>query len=246
MRQAVNIQQLSANVKNRTQTKVQKPTDCDTSLLNYYHTNHNIYENIISKLTLHELSQWVLSAHNYELNKYRVNQMPLTQGEIVLLELGQGMKGETAYVHPCVVIQDLGPNVFIVPCSTGALRNAISETTGTLNPGYWIGETADGFQMKTALILTNARWVNKARVVRHLKTSVTSEFFKVLTKEVLKVSIPFYAKQIDGLIKKSNALIEEKRDLELDNISHLERILELEKENIRLQNQLDEEQNTKE
>ena len=89
---------------------------------------------------------------------------------------------EFAYIHPAVIVKNTFDRVFIVPCTS---RNPRVDKDGKVFPEYMTAKIKDGFEKKSVLMLNEAKFVDKNRVVSKIG-KVTKEFYDKLYNELFR------------------------------------------------------------
>ncbi|MBR0426659.1 MAG: type II toxin-antitoxin system PemK/MazF family toxin [Clostridia bacterium] len=91
-------------------------------------------------------------------------------GEIFLVDLGwNNYDREFAYIHPAIVIKETATKIFIVPCSSGTPRK---DKIGNIYPKFEVGTANDGFQRNTVVMLYEARYIDKNRIISRLGKTI--------------------------------------------------------------------------
>lgn len=109
-----------------------------------------------------------------------------------------------------------------------------------LDPSYHIGMRTEGFTKdKVIVLLDDARWISKNRVIKRLNHKITESFFDELKKLVLNRAIPSLAQKFESneseIIKLRNSVNALNDQIELRNAT-------IDNKNViisRLTNQLD-------
>ena len=95
--------------------------------------------------------------------------------EIVFVELGANIGNELSYEHFCVVLESYKDKIFVVPCSSSKITKVYDKQSNLLKE-YIIGKKdMDGFTKDTVLILNEAKWINKSRVLMFTKKKISQE-----------------------------------------------------------------------
>lgn len=116
-----------------------------------------------------------------------------------------------SYPHPSIVLESTYEKIFVVPCSTGKLKNAY-DCNGKLYPEYLEGKKSEGFLQKTILILNDAKWISKSRVIRAFGRKVTPIFFQSLKDSTFALSFKSHNhefKNLQNIINSQNSKIDE-------------------------------------
>lgn len=154
--------------------KHEKCTLCPDLIKQYQGSNSNLSNFIINSLSQYELAKYIKSNENYIKIKDKRVSFHYKPKDMVYADLGSNVTGEYSYERLCVVIKSGNEKIFIVPCSTS--KNA-HDKQGNLYPDYLIGKTADGFPQDSVILLKDARWISKARVLKKSPNKIAPEVF---------------------------------------------------------------------
>ena len=146
----------------------------DEQLKKEFFTSLKNYELKLTEQSAYEIALWIESNEKHLSAIQQNNFTKYNLGEILLVDLGwNNYDREFAYIHPAIVIKETATKIFIVPCSSATPRK---NKNGEIYPEYEIGTINDGFQKNTVVMLYEARYLDKNRVISRLgKTS--NEFF---------------------------------------------------------------------
>lgn len=197
------------------------------TMLQLVYNQKNLFDYILDNFKLYELALWIKSSEFYIKRKSTFHTGKYKARDIIWVDLGTNAGNELSYEHPCIVLTDDGrEKVFVVPCSSSKVKRAYDKN-GNLYNEYMIATDKDGFTApKTVVILNNARWISKSRIL------------KKHTKQVDKLLFNEIYNRVFGMLFKSrqytiNKLEEKKLKLEDENNKLKEKIKELqEKYNI--------------
>lgn len=181
--------------------------ECDTTMMQFIYTKTNTLEEVTTKFDKYQLALWIKSNELYL--ERRINQISTQYRprDIVLVDLGFNVSGELSYEHPCVIIKSNYDKVFVVPCSSSKLKR-IYNKNGEMYPEYLKGTHADGFTYSTALLIDNAKWISKSRIIKKYQRRITPEFFDTLYNKVFGYAFEAKKYQID----KQQVVIEDLKD----------------------------------
>lgn len=211
---------LLRKIKKDKTTKNKKAIASDETMLQFFYSKKNIFYLVRDNMMLFELGLWIKSMTNYVQRKNEKNhQHNAKRREIMLIDYGINVGDDISYEHPGVVIAQRNTSVYVVPCSTGKLRNAY-EPNGDVKIGYMIGEKVNGFTKQTALVLYNAKWISKNSIILNEGNKVTKDFYDEITENLLKISLVDHfkgkeklsntLKKLDHKIERLNEIIAEK------------------------------------
>ena len=132
-----------------------------TSLISNYMVKHNSFKEKESALHIMSMQNWIekKDQHSATAPNY---------GEIWLADLGSNYKPECSYVHPTVVIENIGNMVCIVPSTTSPqlLADAYHPVDNPEGNEFYrkVGR-ADGFASDCVLLLSNIRAISRTRLL---------------------------------------------------------------------------------
>lgn len=113
-------------------------------------------------------------------------------GEILLVDLDwNNYDRKFAYIHPAIVIKEIATKIFIVPCSSGTPRK---DKCGNIYPEFEVGTTNDGFQRNTVVMLYEAKYIDKNRVISRLGKTSSQFFDKIYNKLFKQIFEPIHYK----------------------------------------------------
>ena len=146
----------------------------DEELKKEFFTSLKNYEFKLSQQSAYEIALWIESNEKHIAASHQNNFTKYNLGEILLVDLGCNYYDrEFAYIHPAIVIKETPTKIFIVPCSSGTPRK---DKNGNIYPEFEVGTINDGFQKDTIVMLYEAKYIDKNRVISKLgKTS--NQFF---------------------------------------------------------------------
>lgn len=207
---------LLKRIKGIKNAKSTKARTSDEAMLQFFYSKKNLFYLVRDGMSLFELGLWIKSITNYVDRKNRSSiEYDTQKKEAVLIDYGMNVGDDVSYEHPGVVIAKKHNSVFVVPCSTGKLKGAY-EANGSVKSGYLIGNVADGFSKKTALVLYNAKWISKHSIIKNDGNMVTKVFFDKLTEELHKISLNEYHQKI---VKQNNTI--NKSDKKMDRLREI-------------------------
>ncbi len=171
----------------------------DEKLQKEFFTSLKNYEFKLTKESAYDIALWIDSN---EKQLTSINQNNLTTykiGDILFVDLGwDNYDREFAYMHPAIVIKETTTKIFIVPCTSSKPRK---DKNGNIYPEFEIATTSDGFQKDTTVMLYEARYIDKNRVVSKIG-KVSNDFFnKIYIKlfEQLFEPISYKLKKLEEL-----------------------------------------------
>ena len=146
-----------------------------------FFTSLKNYEYNLTKQSTYEIALWIESNENQLYSLERDNKEKYDLGEILLIDLGNNVYGkEFSYIHPAIVIKETATKLFIVPCTSGQPRK---NSKGNIYPEFEVATPKDGFERNSVVMLYEARYIDKGRVISRLgKTS--KEFFKKICNKL--------------------------------------------------------------
>ena len=156
-------------------------------------------------------------------------------GDIFLADLGINYKPECAYVHPVLILEEIGSMVLVIPTSTNSDKISTGYHPIDNISGKWYHRkvyNADGFDDTCVLLLNNLKVLSKGRLLEkkgQLNENITKEtsIFYELKNTIFEHYLP---KQYINFLKLSD-----------ENKRLLEKISELEEQNQMLLNKIDNE-----
>lgn len=151
-----------------------------------FYTSLKKYEFALTKKSAYEIALWIESNEKHLSISQRINYIKYYAGEILLVDLGSNnYDGEFSYIHPVIVINETPTKIFIVPCSSG---NPRKNSHGIVYPEYAIGGIKDGFNKNTVVMLYEARFIDKNRVISKLGKTTQSFFDQICYKLFYQLS----------------------------------------------------------
>ena len=157
--------------------------------------NDTKFKNIKLMLTeqsAYEIALWIESNEKHLSALQRNNLIKYSLGEILLVDLGwNNYDREFAYIHPAIGIKETTTKIFIVPCSSG---NPRKDKKGNIYPEFEVGTINDGFQKNTVVMLYEAKYIDKNRVISRLGKTSSQFFDKVYNKLFEQIFEPIYYK----------------------------------------------------
>lgn len=172
-------------------------------------------------MTVHELSQWLLSLDTYFSRKSKSLSFKVPQRAEVIVDFGFAYGNELAYLHHAIVLKMSNDKVFVVPTSSSKdpYKKKLNPTTSNweysldhtgnkiVSPSYYIGMMTDGFTKDNiTVLLDDARWISRNRITQTTNNSVEPAFFDKLKKLVLERALPSIAQELESLESSKNAL----------------------------------------
>ena len=180
----MNINKNIINIIKRNETKFKNIKFMqDESLKKEFFISLKNYELKLTNQSAYEIALWVESNEKHLSASNQNNFSKYSLGEILLVDLGwNNYDREFAYIHPAIVIKETATKIFIVPCSSGTPR---TDKNGNIYPEFEVGTVEDGFQRNTVVMLYEAKYIDKNRVISKLgKTS--NQFFDKIYKKLFK------------------------------------------------------------
>lgn len=164
----------------------------DEKLKKEFFTSLKKYEFKLSEQSAYEIALWIESNEKHLSALKQNNYIKYNLGDILLVDLGwNNYDREFAYIHPAIVIKETATKVFIVPCSSGKPRK---DKNGNIYPEFEIGTPLDGFQKDTVVMLYEAKYIDKNRIISKLG-KVSNEFFdKIYNKLFEQLFEPIHYK----------------------------------------------------
>lgn len=164
----------------------------DEELKKEFFTSLKNYEVKLTEQTAYEIALWVESNEKHLASALQNNLTKYSLGEILLTDLGcNNYDREFAYIHPVIVIKETPTKIFIVPCSSGTPRK---DKSGNIYPEFEVGTVKDGFQRNTVVMLYEAKYIDKNRIISRLG-KISNDFFnKIYNKLFMQIFEPIYYK----------------------------------------------------
>lgn len=164
----------------------------DEQLKKEFFTSLKNYEYNLTEQSAYEIALWIESNEKHLSALQRNNLIKYSLGEILLVDLGwNNYDREFAYIHPAIVIKETATKIFIVPCSSG---NPRKDKKGNIYPEFEVGTINDGFQRNTVVMLYEAKYIDKNRVISRLGKTSSQFFNKVYNKLFEQIFEPIYYK----------------------------------------------------
>ncbi|MBR3672868.1 MAG: type II toxin-antitoxin system PemK/MazF family toxin [Clostridia bacterium] len=164
----------------------------DEKLKKEFFTSLKNYEIKLTEQSAYEIALWIESNEKHLSASQQNNFTKYNLGEILLVDLGwNNYDREFAYIHPAIVIKETPTKIFIVPCSSGAPRK---DRNGNIYPEFEVGTTADGFQRNTVVMLYEAKYIDKNRVISILGKTSNQFFDKIYNKLFEQIFEPIHYK----------------------------------------------------
>lgn len=176
--------------RNQKETKSKNFLD-NEYLKKEFFTSLKNYEFNLTKKSSYEIALWIESnekhlfaSRNNNLKKYKL-------GDIVLVDLGWNIyNGEFSYIHPAIIIKQTPAKVFIVPCTSSNKKYKKVKKY----PEYEIGNFKDGFKKDSIVMLYEAKYVDKNRIISILGRTSKEFFDKIYNKLFMQIFEPIYYK----------------------------------------------------
>ena len=164
----------------------------DEKLKKEFFTSLKKYEFKLTEESAYEIALWIESNEKHLSASKQNNFTKYNLGEILLIDLGwNNYDREFSYIHPAIVIKETATKIFIVPCSSGTARK---DKNGNIYPEFEIGGKDDGFQKNTVVMLYEAKYIDKNRVISRLGKTSNSFFNKVYNKLFEQLFEPIHYK----------------------------------------------------
>ena len=164
----------------------------DEKLKKEFFTSLKNYEIKLTEQSAYEIALWIESNEKHLSASQQNNFTKYNLGEILLVDLGwNNYDREFAYIHPAIVIKETPTKIFIVPRSSGAPRK---DRNGNIYPEFEVGTTADGFQRNTVVMLYEAKYIDKNRVISILGKTSNQFFDKIYNKLFEQIFEPIHYK----------------------------------------------------
>lgn len=187
------------DIVKRNQTKYKdKKVISDEVLKKEFFTSLKNYEfNLLTKSS-YETALWIESNERYLIANKNNNFIKYDSGDIVLVDLGSNTYGgEFSYIHPAIIIKQTPEKIFIVPCSSSEPRR---DENGNIYPEYELGTIKDGFKKNTVVMLYEAKYLDKNRVVSKLGKTTPKFFNNIYNKLFMQIFESIY-KRIEKIDK---------------------------------------------
>ena len=205
----------------------------NNAIFNYMVTNYSIYESAL----IVNANDKLLKAKKSPANKTRYEKR-----QIIMVELGLNYK-KLSYKHPCVVLEDLGSTLFVVPCRSGSAPTYEKDNgEKEIRNGYLEGDDKDGFKHLTTIIIKEAVCIDKLQVIKSKKSAkkkkITPEMFTEINKELHKLLFNWQNVNMEKQeikIKNLESELSEK-DMIIDEMKF--KLEELKSKNAELENQI--------
>lgn len=208
--------ELLASIRADKQNKQVKCTECPELLKQFGFTSSNLSEFIENEFVKHELAKYIKSNEYYISFKKQNSGFHYKPKDIVYADLGMNFRGEYSYERPCVVLKEGNEKIFIVPCSTSKHPY---DRSGNLYPDYKVGHIHEGFAKDTVIILKDARWISKARVLSKHNNKVSPDLFKEIYDAVFSDIFDKKQKEFSELAVRLNDVEKQNADLIRQNES---------------------------
>lgn len=164
----------------------------DEKLKKEFYTSLKKYEFKLTNESAYEIALWIESNEKHLSASKKNNFTKYNLGEIVLVDLGWNTYDrEFAYIHPAIVIKETATKIFIVPCSSGSPRKDSNEN---IYPEFELGTPTDGFQRNTVVMLYEAKYIDKNRVISKLGKTSKEFFDKIYNKLFEQIFEPLHYK----------------------------------------------------
>lgn len=164
----------------------------DEKLKKEFYTSLKNYEFKLTESSAYEIALWISSNEKHLSSLDQNNFTKYNLGEILLVDLGwNNYDREFAYIHPAIVIKETATKIFIVPCSSSTPRK---DKNGRIYPEFEVGTIADGFQKNTVVMLYEAKYIDKNRVISRLGKTSSNFFNKIYNKLFEQIFEPIHYK----------------------------------------------------
>lgn len=184
-------QNIINTIKNDAKFKSQKFMQ-DEQLKKEFFTSLRNYEFKLTEQSAYEIALWIESNEKHLSSLQQNNFTKYSLGEILLVDLGcNNYDREFAYIHPAIVIKETATKIFIVPCSSGNPRR---DKNGNVYPEYEVGTIDDGFERNTVVMLYEAKYIDKNRVISKLGKTSSQFFNKIYNKLFEQIFEPIHYK----------------------------------------------------
>ena len=166
---------LISNIKNSPEYKNQSISDNHTLEKEFYTSLKNFEKDMIDRSS-YEAALWIESNEKYLASNGKSNKIKYKPGDIVIVDLGcNNYYFEFSYIHPAVVIKDSFNKIFIVPCTSQIKKDNIRfNHFKTI-----IARQTDGFVKSSMLLLDEAKFIDKNRIISKVGC-VTHDFYNKL------------------------------------------------------------------
>ena len=196
------------DVKIKDENKNKNSKECEKTMLQFFYSQNNIFKFVSKYFSIYELALFIKSRLTYIAKKNYINKTMYSKREIVFVELGANIGNELSYEHFCVVLESYKDKIFVVPCSSSKITKVYDKQSNLLKE-YIIGKKdIDGFTKDTVLILNEAKWINKSRVLMFTKKKISQELYKEMYEKTFLLIFPSKEIQIKNLEK----IIKEQKD----------------------------------
>jgi mRNA-degrading endonuclease toxin of MazEF toxin-antitoxin module len=192
-------------------------------MLQFVYSKSNLFKYIKDCFKKYELALWIKSNEFYIKRKGTFHSNQYYSRDIIWVDLGSNIGNELSYEHPCIVIKNDYEKVFVVPCSSSKLKN-IYNKKGDLFPEYMLGDVTDGFTSQTTIILNNAKWISKSRILKKHNKQMSKVLFDKMYEKVFgmifesrQYTITKLNERIKELEEQINKLKEDNEKLKVDN-----------------------------
>lgn len=184
-------QNIINTIKNDAKFKSQKFMQ-DEQLKKEFFTSLRNYEFKLTEQSAYEIALWIESNEKHLSSLQQNNFTKYSLGEILLVDLGcNNYDREFAYIHPAIVIKETAMKIFIVPCSSGNPRR---DKNGNVYPEYEVGTIDDGFERNPVVMLYEAKYIDKNRVISKLGKTSSQFFNKIYNKLFEQIFEPIHYK----------------------------------------------------
>lgn len=164
----------------------------DEQLKKEFFTSLKNYEFKLTEQSAYEIALWIESNEKHLSASQQNNFTKYSLGEILLVDLGwNNYDREFAYIHPVIVIKETATKIFIVPCSSGTPRR---DKNGNMYPEFELGTINDGFQKNSVVMLYEAKYIDKNRVISRLGKTSNQFFDKIYNKLFEQIFEPIHYK----------------------------------------------------
>lgn len=181
------VKRNDSKFKNITLTK-------DEKLKKEFFTSFKKYEFELIEKSAYEIALWVESNEKHLSASKQNNFTKYSLGEIILVDLGwNNYDREFAYIHPAIVINETPTKIFIVPCSSGSPRK---DKKGIIYPEFEVGTLKDGFERDTVVMLYEAKYIDKNRVISRLGKTSNHFFDRIYNKLFQQIFEPIHYKML--------------------------------------------------
>ena len=189
----MNINKNIINIIKRNDTKFKNISFMqDEQLKKEFFTSLKNYEFKLTEQSAYEIALWIESNEKHLSSSSKQNLTKYSLGEILLVDLGSNnYEKEFAYIHPAIVIKETATKIFIVPCSSSTPRK---DKNGNIFPEFELGTINDGFKRNTIVMLHEAKYIDKNRVISKLGKTSNQFFDKIYNKLFKQIFEPIYYK----------------------------------------------------